>query len=324
MRYLLTMLSLIAFFTYAEATAAAEGQPTLRTVRVIYLVSSDREEKAEYKAALDHAIRDLQKWYGKQLGGASFRLSNPVVEVVKSEKPGDWFYSHENGTRKDDWGFNNALAETNRLLRAKFNDPQYIWVIYSDGPGDKGRGGNGVTVLPENDLLGLVGKHPDQKDKSRWIAGLGHEVGHAFGLPHPSDTKKHADAIMWTGIYGKYPDKTYLTPDDKKILMQSPFFYHEDDTPVSQLGKIVTSYAYAGGAFNQHAGKPIQWSETKTDSDESYLFEETRRDGAHAFLLDDSRGFTLKIPLEGGAVLFSSDRGKTYRKLYTVNKPKVR
>lgn len=302
----------------ANLVAAEDAKPALRTVRVVYLVSSDREEKPEYTAALKHAISDLQVWYGKQLEGTTFRLSDPVVEVVKSEKPGEWFYAHENGRRKDDWGYNNALAEVNRLLRAKHNDPQYIWVIYSDGPGDKGRGGNGVCVMPEDDLLGLVGKHPEQKDQSRWIAGMGHEVGHAFGLKHPDDTKKHADAIMWTGIYGKYPDKTYLTPEDKRILMRSPFFYRKDDTPVFQLGKTVASYVYTGGAFHQHEGEPTQWSETKTNSADGYSFEETRRDEKYAWLRDESRGFALKIPLAGGVVLFSPDRGKTYRPLYTV------
>ena len=105
-------------------------------------------------------------------------------------------------------------------------------MIYSDGPGNKGRGGNGVTVLPEDDLLGLVGQHPTQKDVKRWIAGLGHELGHAFGLAHPQDTQKHADAIMWMGIYGKYPDQTYLTDEDKGILMKSPFFFRPNGEPV--------------------------------------------------------------------------------------------
>ena len=30
-----------------------------------------------------------------------------------------------------------------------------------------------MTVLPEDDLLGLIGKHPTQKSIKRWIAGLG-------------------------------------------------------------------------------------------------------------------------------------------------------
>ena len=59
---------------------------------------------------------------------------------------------------------------------------------------------------------------------------MGHELGHAFGLPHPSDTKKHADAIMWAG-YRKYPERAYLTDDDKKILMRSGFFDRQNDRP---------------------------------------------------------------------------------------------
>lgn len=226
---LLMLLSLVG----SPTLKAGEGiESDLRRVRMIYLVSKDRQENAGYTAAIEHAIRDLQAWYGKQLGGPTFRLSDPAVEVVKSNRPADWFYGNPNGNRQDDWGFNNTLDEARRLCGARHNDPKFVWVIYSDGPGNKGRGGSGVACLPEDDLLGLVGEHPTQKDKLRWIAGLGHELGHAFGLPHPSDTKKHADAIMWAGIYGKYPDKTYLTDDDMKILMRSPFFYHQDDKPV--------------------------------------------------------------------------------------------
>jgi hypothetical protein len=32
---------------------------------------------------------------------------------------------------------------------------------------------------------------------------------------------------MWTGIYGYYPDESYLTEDDKIILLSSSFF-HQD------------------------------------------------------------------------------------------------
>jgi hypothetical protein len=71
----------------------------------------------------------------------------------------------------------------------------------------------------------LIGAHPTQKDPQRWIGGLGHELGHAFGLPHPPDTVRDADAIMWAGFYGKYPKGCYLTEPDKQMLRHSAFFF---------------------------------------------------------------------------------------------------
>ena len=302
---------------------ASNGEETvLHRVRMVYLVSSDREENVEYTAAIEHAIRDLQKWYGRQLGGSTFRLNDPVVEVVKSNRPADWFYGNPNGDDKDNWGFNNTLDEARRLLGVKHDDPNFVWVVYSDGPGNKGRGGGGVTCLPEDDLLGLVGRHPTQKNKLRWIAGLGHELGHAFGLPHPRDTDKGADAIMWMGIYGKYPDSTYLTDDDKRILMRSPFFYYENNEPVFRKGKVVARYAYRGGAFEQHAGSgPIYWTEVKTDSDATFTFEESRRDSQHIFIYDSSRGFTIRLPVSGGISYLSADNEQTWQPLYEIAGP---
>lgn len=318
----LTLLMLAFLQPVGTAAVMADDKPAeLRCVRMIYLVSRDREEKPEYTSAIEHAIRDLQKWYAKQLGGPTFRLSDPVVDVVKSNRNADWFYANPNGANKDDWGFNNSLAEARELVGARHGDPRFVWIIYSDGPGDKGRGGGGVAVLPENDLLGLVGKHPKQKEKLRWIAGLGHELGHAFGLPHPKDTKKYADAIMWTGIYGKYPDQTYLTPDDKKILMRSPFFYRENDEPVVKKGPVVSRYAYNGGAFEQHeSDEPVQWTERKTGSDAAYSFEETRRTAEGIFLHDAGRGISIKLPITDGRCFFSTNDGKTWVPLYDVKK----
>lgn len=295
----------------------------IHRVRIVYIVSIDRDEKPEYTAALEHAIRDLQKWYAKQLGGTTFQLNVPVVEVVKSDKPANWFYENPNGDNKDNWGYNNTLAEAKRLLGTRRRDPKFIWAIYSDGPRNKGRGGSGVTCLPEDDLLGLVGKHPTQKNKLRWIAGLGHELGHAFGLFHPKDTKKHRNAIMWTGIYGKYPDRTYLTKQDKQILMISPFFYHENGEPVLKKGPIITRYVYRGGEFVQHAGTgPILWTETKSNSPEDYQFVEPRRDDKWIYLYDAGRNFTIRLPIKGGRSFLSTDDGKSWRPLYDVTGPK--
>jgi len=318
------MLCLLVLLAPVGARASEGERPVARKVRVIYLVSRDRQERPEYTKALEHAIRDLQGWYGKQLGGPTFRLNDPVVEVVKTTHEAAWYTGNPNGANRDDWGFNNALAEARELLGARHNDPENVWLLYSDGPGNTGRGGAGVAYLPEDDLLGLVGRHPTQKDPLRWIAGLGHELGHAFGLPHPADTDKDADAIMWTGIYGKYPDKTYLTESDKRILMRSPFFYREDGSPVFQLGKVEARYPYSGGAFEQRgATPPIVWTETKAEGGEGYRFDEARRDAEFIYLHDDGRGIAIRLPLAGGLSSISTDGETTWRPLYEVKPEKV-
>jgi uncharacterized repeat protein (TIGR02543 family) len=207
----------------------ANSLPVIPKVRMVYIVPSDREEKTEYKAAIDHAIRDLQDWYGKQLGGPTFRLHDPVIEVIKSDKSAEWFITNPNGSNSEDWGHNNTLQEAKEILGAKHYDSQFIWALNTDDSGSKGRGGSGVAYLSGNNFIGLLGNHPTQKDPLRWIAGIGHEIGHAFGLLHPTDRVKHEDAIMWMGIYnGKYPDTAYLTDEDKQTLLSSRFFQYTD------------------------------------------------------------------------------------------------
>ncbi|MBT3289941.1 MAG: hypothetical protein HN380_21535, partial [Victivallales bacterium] len=75
-----TLLLAIMVDGWAFCSRADEADRPVRCVRVVYLVSADREEVPEYAAALDHAIRDVQRWYGRQLGGPTFRLHDPVVE----------------------------------------------------------------------------------------------------------------------------------------------------------------------------------------------------------------------------------------------------
>lgn len=219
------MVGLLLFALFAEKEAALAQAPQSKTVRVIYLVSNDRQVQTNYLQALERAIGELQRWYAAQLNGPTFKLHSPVVEVAHASKSADWFYTHPNGANKDDWGFNNTLSEATRLFGARYNHPDYVWIIYSDGPGDKGRGMLGVACLPEDDLLGLVGRHPTQKNPARWVYGLGHELGHAFGLPHPTDIVRDKDALMWAGFYLDHPEKAYLTDSDKTILLRSPFFF---------------------------------------------------------------------------------------------------
>jgi hexosaminidase len=207
----------------------ARGEETSRCVRFAYLVSGDRKPVPEYVKAIEDAARDIRGWYAKQLGGPTFNLTDPIVEVLHSEKPAAWFTTHPNGKDEASWGFYNTLDEMRRLRDVHPIRDNSIWVVYSDGPGNKGRAMPGFAYLPEDDLLGLVGKHPTQEDPVRWVAGMGHELGHTLGLPHPRDTQKHHDALMWAGFYGKYPDRCYLTDEDKAILAKNPFIVASAD-----------------------------------------------------------------------------------------------
>ncbi|MFO0889417.1 MAG: hypothetical protein U0790_09790 [Isosphaeraceae bacterium] len=314
-------LGLLFLCIWAATDHAPAAEPRPQSVRFVYLVSADRTVREDFRRGVETAARDVQSWYARQLGGPTFLLNDPVVEVAKSDKEADWFSNHRNGFNKDDWGFNNGLAEARRLVGARQGDPRFVWVIYSDGPGNKGRGGDGVTVLPEDDLLGLVGRHPEQKDVKRWIAGLGHELGHAFGLAHPTDLVKDADAIMWLGIYGKYPDRTYLTEDDRRVLLLSPFFFRPDGQPVLALGDAVEKYVYDGGSFAKHVieGKPV-WVESKEDGRAQFRFTETGRDGRWIRLSDPGRGMSLRLPVAGGTCSWSTDGGRTWNALYRVRK----
>lgn len=120
MRRFLLHVGIVVVLSCWSAMLLAEEKKSvdsdLRRVRIVYIVSADRYEKSEYKAALEHAIRDLQKWYAKQLGGPTFRLNDPIVEVVKSNNPANWFYDNPNENNKDNWEYNNTLAEAKRLL----------------------------------------------------------------------------------------------------------------------------------------------------------------------------------------------------------------
>jgi hypothetical protein len=318
------LLSLFFFSLIVQVGYPQNPRLISKSVRFIYLVSKDRTVNPAYKKAIEMAAVDIQAWYKKQLNGITFKLNSPVVEVAYSDKDASYFYANPNGQDKDTWGFNNTLAECKRLLGTKQGDSEYVWAIYSDGPGNSGRGGGGVCIMPEDDLLGLIGKHPTQPDINRWIAGLGHEIGHAFGLPHPSDTQKDADAIMWRGIYGKYPDKCYLTEADKEKLNQSPFFFDEKGNQVAGIRNLLIKFKYNAGVFSRLKNSKtneITWLEN-TQEGTAFQFVEQNATVDFYYLKAENRNINIKIPVKGGQSQLSSDGGKTWRNFQTMTKVK--
>lgn len=292
-----------------------------KSVRFIYLVSKDHTYNPAYAQAIEKAAVDVQGWYKKQLNGLTFKINSPVVEVAYSDKNAAYFY----GIGKPHSNFFVVLEEVNRLLQARQNDPNYIWVIYSDAPDHSGRGGGGVCIMPENDLIGLIGKSTKYPDIKRWYGGLGHEIGHAFGLPHPTDTKKDEDAIMWTGLYFKYPDKCYLTSEDKEKLNKSPFFFDEKNNPAAGELRPDAQYGYPRGVFTRFQNTQTQevtWEEN-TDEGNSFQFIEQKPTPEFYYLKAINRNIEIRIPIEGGQSQMSTNGGQTWRNFQIMKKTAV-
>ena len=126
------------------------------------------------------------------------------------------------------------------------------------------------------------------------IGGLGHELGHALGLPHPPGCDPwdpmtcddlEALSLMHDG-YAPYPD-TYLLPDDKEILIRSPFIGRE---PV--LGR--DSFDSPGVSTLQGValgldGEPVQGLRVSLVAESFWNWGESVQDG------------TFEIPLPGGS-----------------------
>ena len=244
-RIIFILLALI----FSSGPGIASRQQATAEVRVIYLVPSDRQPRAEFPAALTKAANHLQRWYSDQLNGKSFKLHDPVVEIRHSTHDSSWFLTNSTGSNPSLNLWFNSVADA----QAIFNDPSYIYILYVDiAPAGQATGGaGGVALLHEGDILGILGKHPGTGPSDslvcRWVGGLGHELGHALGLPHPPECDSHqvpdsaaaCQSLMYLG-YLVYPD-THFVQADKDRLNQSPFIATVQTSPITDCSTLVAS-----------------------------------------------------------------------------------
>ena len=208
---------------------------TLRegSVRVLYVMPADREFRADYSAGITKAIVDVQSWYRRQLDGLTFDIYSVVPEQCRLPGNED-YYSHG-----DVWA--KVLEDVQPCAPVQHGTSRFTWVLYvdaeercpeADEPHELGRGGNGVTMLPWNDLELMVRRgveycgQPTGRDFWGVVGGLAHELGHTFHLPHPPGCDEglatcDGEALMAYG-YAQYPH-TYFRDDHKVILRRSPF-----------------------------------------------------------------------------------------------------
>ncbi len=222
--------ALVALVLAALAAACRPITPAPPVVRVVYALPQDRAFRPDYNAAIADAMVSVQAWYRDQLGGRTFALLTSEPEVCKLPRPADYY-------RSDSWSKIVTDAQGCAPVSARGRD--VAWVVYADvvhacnAPGALGRGTPGLTILPRQDMDGLIGApyfddcgKPWVQPATRYVGGAGHELGHAFGLHHPPGCDAHLpacdqNALMSVG-YAKYPD-THLRAEDKQALLASPF-----------------------------------------------------------------------------------------------------
>ena len=211
------------------------------TVRVLYASPSDREFRADYSEGITNALVDLQSWYRRELGGLTFSLYDVTPQHCRMKEPSA-YYARGNSWEKVETGVQHCA-------HARSGDPDFVWVVYADveeacdEPYELGAGGGGMTIVPRWDLEGVANSDvarycegPQLEPPGRWIGGIGHELGHTMGLPHPpgcDDRLPTCDesALMSWG-YSTYPD-TYFRSDDKETLLRSQFI-HGTRSPVRE------------------------------------------------------------------------------------------
>jgi hypothetical protein len=208
-----------------------------RKVHVVYLIPSDQTLQPAYVANLETGARHLQGFFDTQLAGKMFTLTDPIVTVLHSTHDSAWFANgsfHYNIV-------NDASALTGVDV---LNDPNGRWLLYADVPApcNNGTGATGsVATFPAQDLHGLTqtpvldacSGAQDFSGRCRWVGGMGHELGHTLGLPHPPGCEDNDPgtacpdhALMWIG-YTTYPD-AFFTPNDLSTLNSSPLLQLED------------------------------------------------------------------------------------------------
>lgn len=203
-------IGLIAVFGagFAAASSALLPDPPDKTVRVFYIRPTDVAENPKYATGIASVMRDAQQYYLDQCK-FTFKLNEPIVEVVNGSHPRSWYETDPGGGSDPYWRavFNGRNDLMNLIPSLKADGSRKRWkvVLYIDaeGPGAGGGGGGGMVMLPKHDADGALG-YPNAK---RWVGGMCHELGHCFGLP---DASSNDGTVMSAAMYN-WPNCT-ITP----------------------------------------------------------------------------------------------------------------
>ena len=190
-------------------------------------------------------------------------------------------------------------------------------------PGNKGRGGGGVTVLPEDDLLGLVGQHPDAEGRETVDRRIGARAGTRLRAGTSARYREGCRCHHVDGDLRQVPGQDLSHGRGQGDLDEKPVLLPPNGEPVVKPAQVVEKYVYNGGFFTRYVGGgKSEWVESKADGSMQFRFAEIGRDKEWIRLFDSSRDMVLRLPVGGGTCAWSTDDGKTWNALYHVDKAK--
>lgn len=319
-----TGLSYVADETRSEHQLLSPIVATNLRVKGLYIVPVGQTEKPRAKEAIAAILAIMQSHYLKMLG-VTFEF-DPAVSVLRS---------NYNVTDAVSWDNNVNFIKTN-FGQEFLNNRNVVVSVLEGTTGDAGGYGGVLKMTGSfwNNCYDIFINRPHLL--STELAGWSHELGHAFGLMHSSDTKTCLAGLnidmgtlpnllmQQTGKLGtlyEYP----LAKEEKKMLLDSTYsksclqFRSDRPAPLRYLrltsgqasqsanGRNVEMIEYHNGAEGRGtlskdaSGK---WVERNLLGTTSFTFNEVSRDDWSVYLQDPSRNVALQIDLYTSKVMY--------------------
>jgi hypothetical protein len=205
-------------------------------VEPLILRPNDQPQRPELAVGFAGALNEVSAWFAARVGGGGFRAM-PVV-VIPTKQPSAAYAANV---------WDAVFADARELGLALLREGVVTCIAVQTAQADAGFGATslengrpgGLVVRPGGDLIAwATGENPywDNPVAGRpaAVGALAHELGHAFGLPHPdgADGGYPDDALLLArneasvmGHWWCYPGAPGwgLCPDEVERLRASPF-----------------------------------------------------------------------------------------------------